>query len=672
MIVTFCGTRGSVAIPGSHTSVYGGNTTCISVQTAQKTNIIIDAGTGIKPLGDNLLEKNQTEFHILFTHTHWDHIQGFPFFAPIYDSKCKVTLYYRQGGNIKNVIETLFNQLFHPVALSQLTANMQFVEFNARDEFKINDALIRTAPTNHPDGNTAYRIEDAEMSFVFTGDHEGKLSKYPKLAALMYGVDAAAVDAMYSMSEYKSKVHWGHSDYGMWMEDAAELGVKRLFFTHHNPSSSDEMLDDSLIYLHQKYDGIRMPFYMAKEGYQITKDRYTNSGSFIDSADMLQSMRQFAASTSKFRDMGTILDNILLEARKLSNADAGTIYLLENDTLTFAYVQNESLFSSDNVNKYVYSNAELPVNESTIAGYAAHHKKTVIVDDVYNIPDDKPYTFNRSFDEASGYRTQSVLAVPILSGTMELMGIIQLINSKNENGAIVPFRNQNKIFVEMLAMQANTEISRGLMARSIILRILSLTTMRDPKETKGHFLRVGAYAGAIFHRWAQKKGMDIYRIKFLKDQISIAAMLHDVGKVGIPDGILSKPGKLDSDEFSVMTRHARLGGEVFENASDGLEEMSGMIALHHHQKWNGTGYAGCCDKGALKGEQIPWPARIAAIADVFDALTSKRVYKNAWSFEDSVATIKEDSGSHFDPEMVDAFLEIEDTIRAIYEKYKDI
>jgi HD-GYP domain-containing protein (c-di-GMP phosphodiesterase class II)/phosphoribosyl 1,2-cyclic phosphodiesterase len=653
--------------------MYGGNTTCIYVKSIAGANVILDAGTGIRVLGDDLLQEKQHEFHILFTHTHWDHIQGFPFFAPIYDKTCKVNIYFRKGGNIKSVLETLFNQLFHPISLEQLSAQISFIEFDTEVGFAIDcDVAVTTVQTNHPDGNVAYRLDDGEMSFVFTGDHEGKLSDYPKLSALMAGADAAAVDGMYSIHEYQSKRHWGHSDYAMWLEDAAKIGIKRLFFTHHNPASSDEMLDDSMIYLKHTYEISGMRYYMAREGYLITKNSYSATANVTDPSVLLQSMRKFSSSTSKYKDIGAILDNILLEARKLARADAGTIYLMENDKLVFSYVHNDTLFTAGSINKFIYSSAELAINESTIAGYAAYHKKTVMVDDVYNIPSDRPYKFNPAFDNASGYRTHSMLAVPILAEDMKLMGIIQLINSKNKRGDIVPFRQQNKVFLEMLAMQANTELSRGLMARAIILRILSLTTMRDAKENKGHFLRVGAYAAAIFHRWAENKNMDIDRLKFLKDQISIAAMLHDVGKVGIADGILSKPGKLTDEEFALMTRHAFLGAVVFENANDGLEEMCGTIAHHHHQKWNGKGYTGNGDETPLAGEDIPWAARITAIADVFDALTSKRVYKDAWSFEESVDTIRKDSGSHFDPDMVDAFLEIQDTIKAIFEKYKNI
>jgi response regulator RpfG family c-di-GMP phosphodiesterase len=148
-------------------------------------------------------------------------------------------------------------------------------------------------------------------------------------------------------------------------------------------------------------------------------------------------------------------------------------------------------------------------------------------------------------------------------------------------------------------------------------------------------------------------------------------MLHDIGKVGIPDEIMLKNGKLTEEEFRIMTKHTVLGADIYKEIDTSLDEMVRTVALYHHEKWNGTGYRG--EEGPpLSGEAIPWPARVTAIADVFDALTSKRAYKDAWSFEESVKTIQKDAGTHFDPEMVKAFVEILDTIRAIQEKYSEM
>jgi response regulator RpfG family c-di-GMP phosphodiesterase len=156
-------------------------------------------------------------------------------------------------------------------------------------------------------------------------------------------------------------------------------------------------------------------------------------------------------------------------------------------------------------------------------------------------------------------------------------------------------------------------------------------------------------------------------------------MLHDVGKVGIPDSILKKPAKLNEEEFDIMRFHTVFGARLFVNSTSDLDAMSGEIALNHHEKWEGGGYPGkiadlhCeAEMGERKrGEEIPLAARITALADVFDALCSRRSYKKEWSDDRILKVVREESGKHFDPEVVDAFLSIFDLITAIRKKFTE-
>ena len=142
--------------------------------------------------------------------------------------------------------------------------------------------------------------------------------------------------------------------------------------------------------------------------------------------------------------------------------------------------------------------------------------------------------------------------------------------------------------------------------------------------------------------------------------------MHDLGKIGIPDRVLLKPGKLDADEWEIMKTHATIGSELLSGHGSELMKMAQLIALSHHEKWDGTGYPNC-----VKGEDIPIEGRICALADVYDALTSKRPYKKAWSSEDAVKEIKNLKGKNFDPNMVEAFLKIVDEFINISTKYSD-
>ena len=190
---------------------------------------------------------------------------------------------------------------------------------------------------------------------------------------------------------------------------------------------------------------------------------------------------------------------------------------------------------------------------------------------------------------------------------------------------------------------------------------------------------MGAYSAEIYERWALNQGIDEERIKVTRDLIRLAAMLHDVGKVGIPDAILKKPGKLTEEEFEVIKKHTVYGAKLFTSITSELDEMSLEIALNHHEKWDGRGYPGCVPElkeivetnpEARQGQNIPLTARITALADVYDALCSRRSYKDPMAEEEVYKIIRESSGTHFDPEVVEAFFQVADVLNAIRRKYQ--
>jgi len=190
-----------------------------------------------------------------------------------------------------------------------------------------------------------------------------------------------------------------------------------------------------------------------------------------------------------------------------------------------------------------------------------------------------------------------------------------------------------------------------------IYRLSRAAEYRD-EDTGAHIQRVSHYAAAV----ARKMGMDNESV----ESILYAAPMHDVGKIGIPDQILLKPGKLDPDEWEAMKKHTIIGAEILSDADADFIELARVIALTHHEKWDGSGYP-----EGLKGTDIPLVGRIIAIADVFDALTSKRPYKEPFSVEESLGIIEKGRGSHFDPRVVDSFFTVKDEILSIKEKYKD-
>ncbi|MDL2263502.1 HD domain-containing protein [Synergistaceae bacterium OttesenSCG-928-I11] len=164
--------------------------------------------------------------------------------------------------------------------------------------------------------------------------------------------------------------------------------------------------------------------------------------------------------------------------------------------------------------------------------------------------------------------------------------------------------------------------------------------------------------------------MDMEKIRLEKDTLRLAAMLHDIGKVAIPDAVLKKPGKLTDEEFAIIKTHCARGAAMYAEADSRLEKVAYEITLHHHQRWDGRGYTGNPDIPILGGEDIPLFARVTSVADVLDALSFPRVYKPAWGFDEAMGELHKNAGSQFDPEMVAAAEQISDTLRAIINRYQ--
>ena len=396
--------------------------------------------------------------------------------------------------------------------------------------------------------------------------------------------------------------------------------------------------------------------------------------------DICNRILQIMEKLSHLKDVHALLDEVLLQARHLTQADAGSIYLIENNVLNFSYIHNDTLFDTSGVNKFLYKSNTLAIDNHSLAGYVALSGQPLIIDDVYHIPEGMPFSFNKSFDQLSGYRTKSILTVPLVTSNNKTVGVMQIINPLCEDRSPSSFHPQDQLVLSYFANNAAAAIERAIMTREIILRMIKMCELRDPMETGVHANRVGAYAAEVYHQWSLKKGIAGDEIKRTKDLLRIAAMLHDLGKVAISDLILKKPAKLDPEEFRIMQYHTIHGARLFRNRESDLDALSAEIALNHHEKWDGTGYPGKIDDiyqdqlslgEGKQQEEIPIAGRIVALADVYDALVSQRVYKEPWSEKLTLDYIRDQSGKHFDPEVVDAFLAIYDVIAAIREKYQE-
>ena len=403
---------------------------------------------------------------------------------------------------------------------------------------------------------------------------------------------------------------------------------------------------------------------------------------------------QLINDLNQIQDLDLLLEKILQKARLFFDADAGSIYLREGNKLKFSYSQNDTLQRRlPKGKKLIYKTFSIPINKRSIAGYVAEscisegRRITLNIPDVYKLNDSLPYSFDSSFDEKACYRTKSMLTVPMTDQKNELIGVLQLINAKDKKGNIIPFPGSDEPYILHFAQAAALALGRAQMTRNIILRMIRMAELRDPKETGVHVNRVGAYSVEIFEVWAKKRGFDEEEIDKKKDVLRMAAMVHDVGKVGISDTILKKPARLTNEEYEIMKSHTWLGARLFyQEQQSEFDFAAAEVALNHHERWDGKGYPGHVNPVTgepipgfkengrprpKKGEEIPLFGRIVALADVYDALISKRSYKEAWPEEKVFQEIERCAGSQFDPAVVEAFFSCLDMLKAIGRKYEE-
>lgn len=380
------------------------------------------------------------------------------------------------------------------------------------------------------------------------------------------------------------------------------------------------------------------------------------------------------------RDLDTLLERVLSEARRFVHADAGTLYLIVGSDLYFSYVQNDTLFKGETArDKYTRSSQKMTVDKKSLAGYVAMTGESLLIDDVYrDIKSEVSYNFNPTYDRETAYRTRSILVVPLTTRDDSILGVLQLINAKDANGRVVPFSMQDRLYINQFASNAANAIEKAKLSREMILRMVELTELRDPYETSRHAKRVGAYSVELYERWALKRGVAPSEIKETRDILRTAAILHDVGKVAISDLILKKTGDLDEEEQIQMKYHTVYGARLFRYTKSPWDRMASEVALNHHERWDGKGYPGEIDDlfapdiyfgQGKRGEKIPISARIVALADVYDSLISKRAYKGSWKEEHTVKYIRDQAGRQFDPELTRLFIKMHDVIKAIRQKY---
>lgn len=293
MKLKFWGVRGSIPSPGERTVRYGGNTTCIEVRTDANDLIILDGGTGIFPLAQTLLKELPVQAHIFNTHSHWDHIQGLPFFIPIFIPGNTIKLYAAfdpiSGEGAERIMNVQLQYSFFPVREAEMKSRFDYVALMPSQAVTVGEAQITPILLSHPVVNLGYRIDCNGKSIFFTGDHEPHFNiyepgdeDYAEYQALIEeqrqaildairGVDVLVADCAYTIEEYPAKKGWGHGTFDSSIQLAKDAGVKILYCTHHEPTRSDDDLEKVFAEALKRQSAIigGMDIRLAREGEEI-------------------------------------------------------------------------------------------------------------------------------------------------------------------------------------------------------------------------------------------------------------------------------------------------------------------------------------------------------------------------------------------------------------------
>ena len=372
----------------------------------------------------------------------------------------------------------------------------------------------------------------------------------------------------------------------------------------------------------------------------MAKSKKTNTGA----DELLKTIFQYVVRIANERDVDKLLVNLADMGRDLVSADRCTVWLVDKKA---EKIWTRVAHGIDRI--------EIPLSKG-IAGYVAATSEHLVINDAYG--DER---FDQQVDIATGYHTRNILALPIMDSNGETIGVYQAINKMSGNKKFSKKDLEHLLLaasytgkqLEVLAYAEEIKLTQ----REIILTLAEVGEMRS-KETGYHVKRVAEYSRIL----AEAYGLDKDQVILLKD----ASPMHDIGKIAIPDSILNKPGKLTDKERTIMQNHTEYGHDMLRHSDRELLKAATIVAYQHHEKWNGTGYP-----RGLKGENIHIFGRITAIADVFDALICRRVYKDPWPIDKIVAMFKEGRDKDFDPDIVDVFLKVKDEMVDVSIKFDD-
>ena len=394
----------------------------------------------------------------------------------------------------------------------------------------------------------------------------------------------------------------------------------------------------------------------------------------IMNSSHFKELAQIGIDLSREKDINKLFEIIVDEARSLTGADGGTLYLIDKRKmqLRFEILHNDTMkMRMGGTTGVEITLPPVPLFNTGQPNYANVSSYVALTGTIVNVPDlyeaeGFDFTGASMYDDRTGYRSQSMLVIPMKSHEDDVIGVLQLLNARDpKSNKVISFDPQSVDSIASLASQAAVALTNRQLFEELVeakrrterafldtVQRLAIVAAYKDKETALLVKRMSRYsailAGGLCLSPAQA------------DIVLHGSQMHDVGKIGIPDAILLKPAKLDAREWDIMKQHTTIGGHMLSGSPSELMQAGRTIALSHHERWDGSGYP----KG-LEKEDIPLLGRICAVADVFDAVTTRRPYREAYSTQEAYRFLREGRGKQFDPRVVDVFFARLDEIVAI-------
>lgn len=372
----------------------------------------------------------------------------------------------------------------------------------------------------------------------------------------------------------------------------------------------------------------------------------------LTSDQLLGVIFEYTAKIANERSLENVLILMANMGREMVIADRCSVWLIDERT--------DELFTTV---AHGVKEIRIPL-ASGLVGMSVSSGEAIFIDDAYT-----DITYREELDSGAiavdkrtGYHTKALMVVPFHNNDGKIIGAYQAINKMTEAEV---FSHQDLEYLKLAASYSGKSIESVMLQQEIeetqkeIIFTMGEIGESRSKETGNHVKRVAEYSYVL------ALGMGIPQEE--AEKLKLASPMHDIGKVAIPDAVLKKPGKLTDEEYDIMKTHTTIGYNLLKNSRRELLRIAAIVASQHHEKWNGRGYP-----HGLKGEEIHVYGRITAIADVFDALGSERVYKKAWELDRILNLFKEERGQHFDPHVVDTFFEQLPEILKIRDKYQDV